>query len=89
MVPLLVFIIATSETGFGRKICYTQTVHLAITFSKIQLDIIIYISCRGPLRRHPLKNLVRCFCGRLGDQEILSVMNFDGRKILQRILKDH
>ena len=35
MVALLVFIIATS----AKKNCWTQKVHLAITFSKIGLDI--------------------------------------------------
>ena len=39
MVALLVLIIATLEIVFGRKNCRTQKVHLAITFSKIGLDI--------------------------------------------------
>ena len=39
MVALSIFIIATLEIGFGRKTdCWTQKVHLAMTFSKIRLD---------------------------------------------------
>ena len=37
---LLVFIMATLEVVFGRKKnCWTQKVYLAVTFSKIRLDI--------------------------------------------------
>ena len=39
MIALLVFIIATLEVLFGRKNCSTQKVHLAITLSKIRLDV--------------------------------------------------
>ena len=38
MVALLVFILATLEI-FGRKNCWTQKIHLAITFSKTRLDV--------------------------------------------------
>ena len=39
MVALLVLIIATLEMVFGGKICWTQKVYLAITLSKIWLNI--------------------------------------------------
>ena len=40
MVALLVFIIATLEIGFGRKNWLdAKLVHLAITFSKIRVDV--------------------------------------------------
>ena len=40
MGALLVFIMATLTVVFGRKNCWTQTVHLAVTFSKVRLDIL-------------------------------------------------
>ena len=39
MVSLLVYIIATLEIVSGRKNCSTQKVRLAITLSKIRLDV--------------------------------------------------
>ena len=44
MVALLVFILATLERFFGRKNCWTQKIHLAITFSKIRLDVHSHLS---------------------------------------------
>ena len=48
MVALLVFIMATLETTlesfWPEKNCWTQKVHLAVTFSKFRLDV----RCRFP-----------------------------------------
>ena len=41
---LLVSITATLEIIFGQKNCSTQKVHLAITLSKIRLDIYVYVN---------------------------------------------
>ena len=42
MIALLVFVMATLEIVFGRKKnCWTQKVHLAVTFSKILLEDLI------------------------------------------------
>ena len=39
MVALLVLMLATLEAVLGGKNCLTEEVYLAITFSKIRLDI--------------------------------------------------
>ena len=45
MVSLIVFIMATLEIVLGQKNCWTEeTVHLAITFSKIRLDYFLFYS---------------------------------------------
>ena len=41
MVAILVFIMATLE----KKTVERQKVHLAVTFSKIQLDVCVYVCC--------------------------------------------
>ena len=52
MIALPVFITATFEIVFGRKNCWTQNVHLAITFSKIGLDI-DNDGCKRPFCKYP------------------------------------
>ena len=41
MVALLVFMLATLEAVLVEKNCSTEEVYLAITFSKIRLDIFV------------------------------------------------
>ena len=91
MVALLVVIIATLEIVLGRKKLSQAKGPFGDSVLKnparyIHLHILLVSAKTSSTEKlGPLSS----FCGRLGDQEILLVMNFDDRKTLQRILKDH
>ena len=54
----LVFVIASLEIVFGQKNCWTQKVYLAMTLSKIRLDIWChkFKKVQGSIRAQPLKS---------------------------------